>query len=219
MAYTSGPPQCFNCLKTGHEAFQCKEKPTCTKCGGTHQSQDCKNLSYIPSIRRCVKCINQEKSTNQQVDLYDEKYRHSAFSQKCPICQREIQDLTPQPRINEWSTETFHPNPNQDFLFFQLNCHDRYDSTISVLNSELTYTALLLQEPWGNPHNWLPPTHQNWHRITPTPNPRNPKPAFNQQADPISPNHQPTTRKQLTDHNNTTGCIQLNPPTHSTVLV
>ncbi|MBW0569354.1 hypothetical protein O181_109069 [Austropuccinia psidii MF-1] len=64
----------------------------------------------------------------------------------------------------EWPTETFHTNPKQDFLFFQVNCHDRYDSTISVLNSELTYTSLLLQEPWVNP--------QNRHRITPTPNPR-----------------------------------------------
>ncbi|MBW0479972.1 hypothetical protein O181_019687 [Austropuccinia psidii MF-1] len=137
----SGPPQCFNFLKTGHQAFQCKENPTCTKCGGTHHSQDCKDLSYTPSIRRCVQCINQEKPTNQQVDLYDEKYRHSALSQKCPIHQREIQDLTPQPRIN-----------------------GKYDSTISALNSELTYTALLLQEPWVNP--------QNWHRITPTTNPR-----------------------------------------------
>ncbi|MBW0544877.1 hypothetical protein O181_084592 [Austropuccinia psidii MF-1] len=78
----------------------------------------------------------------------------------------------------EWPTETIQTNLSQEFLFFQPNCHNRYDSTISVLNSELTYTTLLLQEPWVNPHNWLPPTHQNWHRITPTPNPRNHKPAF-----------------------------------------
>ncbi|MBW0532778.1 hypothetical protein O181_072493 [Austropuccinia psidii MF-1] len=64
----------------------------------------------------------------------------------------------------EWPTETIHTNPSQEFLFFQPNCHNKYDQTISILNSELTYTALLLQEPWVNP--------QNWHRITPTPNPR-----------------------------------------------
>ncbi|MBW0516042.1 hypothetical protein O181_055757 [Austropuccinia psidii MF-1] len=42
---------------------------------------------------------------------------------------------------------------------------------MSALNSELTHTALLLQELWVNPHNWLPPTHQNWHRITPETSP------------------------------------------------
>ncbi|MBW0516527.1 hypothetical protein O181_056242 [Austropuccinia psidii MF-1] len=40
MAYTPGPAQCFNCLKTGHQAFQCKENPTCSKCGRTHSPQD-----------------------------------------------------------------------------------------------------------------------------------------------------------------------------------
>ncbi|MBW0469149.1 hypothetical protein O181_008864 [Austropuccinia psidii MF-1] len=100
MTYTPGPPQCFKCLKTGHQAFQCKEEPTCTKCGGTHKPQDCKDLGYTPSIRRCVRCVNQDKANNQSVDLYDKKYRHSALSQKCPIGQKEIQNLTPTPRIN-----------------------------------------------------------------------------------------------------------------------
>ncbi|MBW0511611.1 hypothetical protein O181_051326 [Austropuccinia psidii MF-1] len=100
MAYTPGPAQFFNCLKTGHQAFQWKEDPKCSKCGGTHSSQDCKDLSYTPSIRRCIQCVNQDKFTNQPVDLYNEKYHHSDLSQKCPIRQKEIQNLTPQPRIN-----------------------------------------------------------------------------------------------------------------------
>ncbi|MBW0569972.1 hypothetical protein O181_109687 [Austropuccinia psidii MF-1] len=84
MAYTPSPSQCFHCLKTGHQAFQCKENPTCSKCGGTHSPQDCKDLSYTLSIRRCVQCVNQDKSNNQPVNLYDEKYRHSDLSQKMP---------------------------------------------------------------------------------------------------------------------------------------
>ncbi|MBW0578413.1 hypothetical protein O181_118128 [Austropuccinia psidii MF-1] len=28
MPYTPGPIQCFNCLKTGHQAHMCKEDPT-----------------------------------------------------------------------------------------------------------------------------------------------------------------------------------------------
>ncbi|MBW0499330.1 hypothetical protein O181_039045 [Austropuccinia psidii MF-1] len=100
MAYTPGPTQCFNCLKTGHQAFQCKEDPTCSKCGGKHLPQDCTDLNYTPSIRRCVRCVNQDRSQHQTVDLYDEKYRHSALSQKCPIRQKEILDLTSPPRIH-----------------------------------------------------------------------------------------------------------------------
>ncbi|MBW0516043.1 hypothetical protein O181_055758 [Austropuccinia psidii MF-1] len=100
MTYTPGPPQCFNCLKTGHQAYQCKEDPTFTKCGNAHKSQNCKDLGYDPSIRRCMQCVNQDKSNNQPIDLCDEKYCHSALSQKCPICQKEIQNLKPPPRVN-----------------------------------------------------------------------------------------------------------------------
>ncbi|MBW0531995.1 hypothetical protein O181_071710 [Austropuccinia psidii MF-1] len=98
--YTPGTPQCFNCLKTRHQAFQCKENPICKRFGGTHQPQDCKDLSYTPSIKRCVQCLNQDKSNNQPIDLYNKKFRHSALSQKFPIGQTEIQNLTPLARIN-----------------------------------------------------------------------------------------------------------------------
>ncbi|MBW0486188.1 hypothetical protein O181_025903, partial [Austropuccinia psidii MF-1] len=58
MTYTQGPPQCFNCLKTGHMAFQCKENPTCSNCGGSHLPQDCKDPGYPPSIKRCPMANN-----------------------------------------------------------------------------------------------------------------------------------------------------------------
>ncbi|MBW0493889.1 hypothetical protein O181_033604 [Austropuccinia psidii MF-1] len=54
MPYTQGPPQCFNCLKTGHMAFQCKNDPICSKCGNSHLPQDCKDPGYAPSIKRCT---------------------------------------------------------------------------------------------------------------------------------------------------------------------
>ncbi|MBW0483347.1 hypothetical protein O181_023062 [Austropuccinia psidii MF-1] len=44
----------------------------------------------------------------------------------------------------------FIMQPHSDLTFLQLNRHNRYDTTLSVLNSELTHTALLLQEPWVN---------------------------------------------------------------------
>ncbi|MBW0488302.1 hypothetical protein O181_028017 [Austropuccinia psidii MF-1] len=78
--------------------------------------------------------------------------------------------MTPTPSDDEDQTLTRHPyRPS----FFQLNCHNRFDSTMSVLNTELTHMALLLQEPWTNPYDWLPPTHQNWHRYTPRMTPTN----------------------------------------------
>ncbi|MBW0531345.1 hypothetical protein O181_071060 [Austropuccinia psidii MF-1] len=44
---------------------------------------------------------------------------------------------------------------------------------MSVLNTKLTHIALLLQEPWTNPYDWLPPTHPNWHRYAPRLTPTN----------------------------------------------
>ncbi|MBW0487541.1 hypothetical protein O181_027256 [Austropuccinia psidii MF-1] len=90
----------FQLPKTGQQANQCKDTPTCSKCGDTQQPQDCKDLGYTQSIRRCIHCVNQDKLRKQAIDLYDEKYHHSALSQKCPICQTEIQDLTLPLRLN-----------------------------------------------------------------------------------------------------------------------
>ncbi|MBW0564696.1 hypothetical protein O181_104411 [Austropuccinia psidii MF-1] len=77
---------------------------------------------------------------------------------------------TPTPSEDDNQQLTDHPNT---LSLFQLSCHNRYDSTLSVLNTELTYVALLLQEPWTNPYNWLPPAHKNWHRSTPRSTPTN----------------------------------------------
>ncbi|MBW0504590.1 hypothetical protein O181_044305 [Austropuccinia psidii MF-1] len=94
MAYTPGLPQCFNFLKKCHQTFQSKEDHTCCKFCGTHLLQHCKDLSYTSSIKRCIQCVNKDKSQNQTVNLYDEKYQHSALSQK------EILYQTPPPRIH-----------------------------------------------------------------------------------------------------------------------
>ncbi|MBW0488301.1 hypothetical protein O181_028016 [Austropuccinia psidii MF-1] len=93
MPYTPGPAQCFNCLKTGHQAHMCKNDPTCIKCGEKHLPQTCDDPSYIPSIKRCIRCINADKQLNGTADKYEEKYRHSCLSQQCPIRQMEIQQL------------------------------------------------------------------------------------------------------------------------------
>ncbi|MBW0508239.1 hypothetical protein O181_047954 [Austropuccinia psidii MF-1] len=85
MPYTPGPHQCFNCLKTGHQAYQCKNDPTCIKCGGNHTPQDCKDSTYVPSVKRCVQCINEDIQLKGSTNKYKDKYRHSCLSQQCPI--------------------------------------------------------------------------------------------------------------------------------------
>ncbi|MBW0521937.1 hypothetical protein O181_061652 [Austropuccinia psidii MF-1] len=174
MIYSPGPPQCFNCLKIGHQAFQCKEDPTCSKCGDKHRPQDCKDLGYAPSIRR-TSIATQPLAKSAPSD---KKKSKPSFNHVKPMTNNTLlENLIQQPNHKEElplgnNSNIFQNHSNSDLTFFQLNCHNRYDTTFSILNPKLTHTALLLQEPWINPHNWLPPTHQAWHRITPVTNPR-----------------------------------------------
>jgi hypothetical protein len=59
-----------------------------------------------------------------------------------------------------------HPaskTPNLDqFCICQWNCHNSFDVTLSILNSEINAAALCLQEPWISPHTMTLPFHQNW---------------------------------------------------------
>ncbi|MBW0553653.1 hypothetical protein O181_093368 [Austropuccinia psidii MF-1] len=104
--------------------------------------------------------------------------KSASFNHLKPMANNTpMENLTRQPNHKEElplgnNSNVFQNHSHSDFTFFQLNCHNRYDTTFSILNSKLTHTALLLQEPWINPDNWLPPTHQAWHRITPITNPR-----------------------------------------------
>ncbi|PLW06076.1 hypothetical protein PCANC_27696 [Puccinia coronata f. sp. avenae] len=52
------------------------------------------------------------------------------------------------------------------FTILQLNCHNRKDTTLSVLSSKSSSLAILLQDPWNNPVDHLPPTHLGWQRVT-----------------------------------------------------
>ncbi|MBW0562448.1 hypothetical protein O181_102163 [Austropuccinia psidii MF-1] len=48
----------------------------------------------------------------------------------------------------------------------QLNCHNRKDTMLSLLNTKQENLVLLIQEPWVYHHNLKPPTHNAWRRIT-----------------------------------------------------
>ncbi|MBW0510046.1 hypothetical protein O181_049761 [Austropuccinia psidii MF-1] len=61
---------------------------------------------------------------------------------------------------------------NNQFSIFQLNCHNRKDTTLSILNAEQSHMVLLLQEPWVYYDSFLPPPHQAWDLYIPKPNPK-----------------------------------------------
>ena len=74
-------------------------------------------------------------------------------------------------------SRTFHSSSSNrhppSFRFLQLNCQNRKDSTLSVLACKSWSLEILLQEPWINPVDHLPPTHPDWHRVTPVDRPKN----------------------------------------------
>ncbi|KAA1075195.1 hypothetical protein PGT21_031550 [Puccinia graminis f. sp. tritici] len=63
-----------------------------------------------------------------------------------------------------------HSNPlspssdasNSLFKILQLNCHNSFNVTLSVLNTKSDSSILILQEPWINPHTLKLPIHSNW---------------------------------------------------------
>ncbi|MBW0517353.1 hypothetical protein O181_057068 [Austropuccinia psidii MF-1] len=76
--------------------------------------------------------------------------------------------------INQFNDNPHQPqNTDQSSIsLYQLNCHNCYNTTMRMLNTELKCAALLIQEPWTNPFDWQTPLHLNWHRILPNGKPR-----------------------------------------------
>lgn len=72
-----------------------------------------------------------------------------------------------QPNTHTLSTSS------TNITVFQLNCHNRKDTTYSVLETKKSAVVLLLQEPWTKPITFLPPTHANWHLSNPLDKPTN----------------------------------------------
>ncbi|MBW0525249.1 hypothetical protein O181_064964 [Austropuccinia psidii MF-1] len=86
--FQPGPLQCFNCLKVGHIAGTCKNRPMFIRCGHQHNVRDCKEEL---EDRHCIRCINNDMENDEPVDRMDEKYFHLVFSNKCPIKQAELE--------------------------------------------------------------------------------------------------------------------------------
>jgi hypothetical protein len=79
--------QCFNCYKYGHMAKGCTNAAYCGHCAGAHKSDEC----IFPDEKDKEKCCNCDKKG------------HKAWSQNCPLRQKESQRArnayTARPRL------------------------------------------------------------------------------------------------------------------------
>ncbi|MBW0533219.1 hypothetical protein O181_072934, partial [Austropuccinia psidii MF-1] len=155
-AFQAGPPQCYNCLKIGHIAHFCKNKPTCPNCWKDHNTKSCNKAN---SEGLCVRCVKADLDAEAPIDMNDDNQAQS--NQRIRLTGR-------------FSNTTIRLNPtnlHHQFSILQLNCHNQKDTTLSALNNEQQHIALLFQEPWVYHHDFQPPTHQAWRRLTPITNP------------------------------------------------
>ncbi|MBW0526189.1 hypothetical protein O181_065904 [Austropuccinia psidii MF-1] len=87
IAFSPGPPQCFNCLNIGHISQSCKNEALCANCGKKHNARECK---VEKSDLLCVHCINVDSEKDTLIDMMDAKYHHSCMSVQCQIKQAEL---------------------------------------------------------------------------------------------------------------------------------
>ncbi|MBW0524000.1 hypothetical protein O181_063715 [Austropuccinia psidii MF-1] len=96
VAFTPGPPQCFNCLKIGHIAHDCKKEALCANCGRKHNTSDCKTEK---SDSLCIRCIYKDIEKDAQIDMMDDKYHHNCMSAKFPFKQAELTNFSSVRRL------------------------------------------------------------------------------------------------------------------------
>ncbi|MBW0513309.1 hypothetical protein O181_053024 [Austropuccinia psidii MF-1] len=90
------PIQCFNCLKVGHIAGSCKNRPMCIRCGHQHNIRECKEEL---EDKHCIRCMNYDMENDKPVDRMDEKYFNLVFSNKCPIKQAKLEKSSTARRL------------------------------------------------------------------------------------------------------------------------
>lgn len=81
------PSQCFNCLKSGHTAAACPQKPLCPYCGDEHHAHTCVMKGTTPP--KCTSCAREKKRRDPLVNLKGvfkanpTDLLHSPFDPKC----------------------------------------------------------------------------------------------------------------------------------------
>ncbi|MBW0496047.1 hypothetical protein O181_035762 [Austropuccinia psidii MF-1] len=96
VSFQPGPLQCFDCLKVGHIAGNCKNRPMCIRCGHQHNIRESKEEL---EDRHGIRCMNHDMENDEPVDRMDEKYFHLVFSNKCPIKQAELEKSSTARRL------------------------------------------------------------------------------------------------------------------------
>lgn len=87
------PSRCFNCLKAGHTAAACKDKPLCPYCGDEHHSHTCPKKGATPP--KCTSCAREKRKADPLVNLKGVfasnhiDLLHSPFDPKCSVRQAQ----------------------------------------------------------------------------------------------------------------------------------
>lgn len=68
--------QCFNCQKTGHSSFNCKNKLACLKCGESHTHKEC-NAQEL----KCVNCGEEHTACSRTCKFLIEASQQTKMSQ------------------------------------------------------------------------------------------------------------------------------------------
>ncbi|MBW0488980.1 hypothetical protein O181_028695 [Austropuccinia psidii MF-1] len=105
------------------------------------------NDTGLPKRPPQVACLNRTQEQNQFKKFHIVIWTKtpSLDTTRLTIATEELNDET---FTLDHTHNVFVTQPHLDLTFLQPNCHNRYNTTLRILNSELTHNALLLQESW-----------------------------------------------------------------------
>ena len=93
--------QCFNCFKTGHLSFNCKNEKKCINCGQNHEGT-CTNLT------KCSNCHDTHSAVSRKCNYLKEAERALKQSTK-PNSKGPVLVNSPHPAQNFWSRKQEEP--------------------------------------------------------------------------------------------------------------
>lgn len=83
--------RCYKCCGYSHISTQCKNENACAKCGQNHKTSDCNSTNL-----ECVNCCKLVNKYKLKINV-----NHHAFSNKCEVLQRKINQINREFSIDE----------------------------------------------------------------------------------------------------------------------
>lgn len=83
--------RCYKCCEFSHISTDCKNKKTCSKCGGEHDYKECQS-----DVMSCANCVNMNRKFNTTYNC-----EHHALSTKCEITKRKRIQLSKKIQYHE----------------------------------------------------------------------------------------------------------------------